>query len=60
MMERDELEDRLSELQTTDTFRRVNREFDQLLEILGNVDGQECTALVMIAMQNVACDLTDF
>ena len=47
--EREEIEQRLKEMLVTGRFRAACAEFDRLLRILGNVDGNEIVALALVA-----------
>lgn len=51
--EREELETRLKLTLASPQFKDVNGEYERLLSILGNVDGDEIVALVLIARMNV-------
>lgn len=47
-----EIEFELKGIMSTEAYSRVNAEYERLLNILGNVDGGEITALVLLAAKN--------
>jgi len=49
----EEIEDAVADVILEPDYSKITQEFDRLLSIMGNVDGNEIIALVMVAIKRV-------
>lgn len=50
-----EIEDIMAEIMLHPAYMTVEAEYERLLAIMGNVDGNEVVALVLVALVNTDC-----